>query len=180
MQRYFRLVTASAALMLLSSCGTDRSSSYALNVFVTGLHESLLPRPQDTVSPPPVVLDGPLGASTAHEIAFLINEKDKRAFAPAHQVAWANAFYGAGLPSSSYEVDVLAVTLDNIIALGNSHPLDYLNIATHGAPICAKGGPCDAFWVSNQPSGASTYVRYFDDIKAKRVGHAASTPISTD
>src|SRR3984957_10118818 len=37
MQRYFRLVTASAALMLLSSCGTDRSSSYALNVFVTGL-----------------------------------------------------------------------------------------------------------------------------------------------
>src|ERR1700733_12098078 len=34
---YGWLVAATGALMLLSSCGTDRSSSYALNVFVTGL-----------------------------------------------------------------------------------------------------------------------------------------------
>jgi beta-lactam-binding protein with PASTA domain len=137
------------------------------------VHESQTPRPRDTETPPTVVLDGPLGASTAHEIAFLIDENDKRAFIPAHQVAWANAFYGAGLPSSAYEVDVLAVTLENISALGNSHPVDYLNIATHGMTSCDdNGNNCQYHLVSDSISNYTNFVTYFADIQAHRIGAA--------
>jgi hypothetical protein len=144
------------------------------------VHASRTPKPQGDEPPPiPVVVlddDGgpPSGASTAHEIAFLVNVLDWGAFNTAHQVGFANAFYGASLPSSSYEVDALAVTLDNILALGNSHPIDYLNIATHGDwNGCGEGYiNCQYYWTSNQQSSYGSFIKYFNDIQAHRVGAA--------
>jgi hypothetical protein len=79
-------------------------------------------------------LDAPLSPATHHEIAYLINESGDVAFRPQRQQDFRAAWIAKGFTSAAgYGVDTLDVTLENITALGGSaHPLDYLNIATHG------------------------------------------------
>jgi hypothetical protein len=84
------------------------------------------PTPMPTVEPAP-------GGQTGHEIAFLVNTTDTGgAFTPSRQAAFGAAFTASGFTAKTgYNVDVLPITLGNI-ALGENHPLDYLNLATHG------------------------------------------------
>jgi hypothetical protein len=119
---------------------------------------------------PVVILNGPLGASTTHEILFLVNTEDTRAFDPRIQLAFANAFYQAGFPASMYEADTLAVSLENIIALGTTHPIDYINVVTHGAVGCnADQSVCNYFWLSSTGPSDTDITTYSGDLLAKRI-----------
>ena len=88
-------------------------------------------------------LTGISGASTKHEIAYFVDTSDTGgAFTPARQddfaAAWTKA-YGASL-AGDYESDAIPVTLENIIALGNNHPIEFLSLSTHGfVAYVAKG-----------------------------------------
>ena len=77
--------------------------------------------------------EGP-GPATGHEIAILVNTTDTTgAFTPSRQAVFGNAFVASGFTNANgYDVDVLPITIDNIVALGQTHPVDLLNIATHG------------------------------------------------
>ncbi len=93
-------------------------------------------RPEDrglgvTAVPPSV--PGAIGPPTQHEIAFLINEADTQgAFLPARQYDFSGAFRKLGFPAAGYGVDFADVSLENIVALGKGHPLDFFDLATHG------------------------------------------------
>jgi hypothetical protein len=79
-------------------------------------------------------LDAPLSGPNAHEIALLVNERDTSgAFTPPRQFAFGNAFTQSGFGSSTgYGVDAVDMSLENLVALGTGHPLDYFDISTHG------------------------------------------------
>jgi hypothetical protein len=113
--------------------------------------------------------DAPIGPSTAHEIAFLVNEVDVRPgigpFYPEHQQAFRSAFMADGFTlANGYGVDTLDVTLENIAALGAGHPLDFLDIATHGMVSNRE-----YYWLSTTTLSDETVARYFPDIFAGRL-----------
>jgi hypothetical protein len=117
-------------------------------------------------SPPPIA---PVGPATQHEIAFLVNEHDALAFAPSRQTAFAKAFVKLQFPQAGYGVDVQDVTLDNIVALGNGHPLDFLDLATHGA--VAVPGPY-YLNASNTPITDANLAKYAADLAKGTVQYA--------
>jgi hypothetical protein len=124
----------------------------------------------NAAAPPTAVLNAPLGASTAHEILILVNTEDSKAFDPKKQVAFANAFYQAGFPASAYEVDTLAVSLENITALSTTHPIDYINVVTHGAVACnADQSVCNYLWLSSTGPSDTDSTTYSGDLLAKRI-----------
>ena len=93
-----------------------------------------MPTPMPTATPVPTPLAPGPGPGTGHEVALLVNMLDTSgAFKPARQQAFGAAFRASGFTAEhGYNVDVLSITLANILALGQSHPLDLLDIATHG------------------------------------------------
>ncbi len=120
----------------------------------------------ETATPDGVTDAGPaaLSGATQHEVAFLVNESDPKAFVPARQAAFAKAFVNAGFPKAGNNVDVLDVSLGNIAALGRNHPLDFLDIATHGAvsgPVPKFGHPGNFYiFVSTTPVTQASLVAF--------------------
>jgi hypothetical protein len=103
--------------------------------------------------------DEPLSPPNSHEVAFLVNESGDRAFHPQRQQTFAAAFTADGFTSGNgYGVDALDVTLENIGALSTGHPIDFLDIATHG--FVDKGGTY--WWTSTtapSPASLATYAK---------------------
>ncbi len=107
-------------------------------------------------------IPGGIGPPTQHEIVFLINEADQRgAFVPSRQLAFAQAFRKLGFPQAGYQVDVADVTLDNIVALGKTHALDFFDLATHG--FVGEPGPYFAV-MSTTPITDVTLAQYAPDV----------------
>jgi hypothetical protein len=107
-----------------------------------------------------------LSPATNHEIAFLVNTLDKSgAFVPSRQTAFGQAFVNLGFPQAGYGVDVLDASLPNIVALGNGHPLDFLDLVTHGAVATVKGAPI-YINLSTTPVTAAADITYASDLAA--------------
>jgi hypothetical protein len=105
------------------------------------------------ISPPP---EWPLSAPNSHEIAFLINRGDCGVFCGPDGITqtMASAWQAAGFTAQNgFGVDFLGVTLDNILALASGHPLDFLDISTHGAALSLTQPPTNPsyFWLSDTP-----------------------------
>jgi hypothetical protein len=116
------------------------------------------------------------GASTSHEIAYFINTTDySGAFTPSRQVDLAGAWpmgYGSAL-SSTYEADAIPVTLENIIALGTNHPVDYLSLGTHGM-VALVGAQQTPTYINQSDTkiNATTIATYLPDIMAHNIFHS--------
>ena len=122
------------------------------------------------VGPPPGTGIGP---PTQHEALFLVNEFDSAAFTPANQQQFGQAFNNLGFGNAGIQVDVAAITLENIVALGSTHPLDFLDIATHGAVVSLKpGGPQFYVNISNTPVTDASRTQYASDLAAGRLVYA--------
>jgi len=114
-----------------------------------------------------------IGPATQHEILFLVNELDSAAFTPANQQQFGQAFSNLGFGSTGAQIDVAAITLQNIVALGSTHPLDFLDIATHGAVVSLKpGGPQFYVNISNTPVTDALRTQYASDLAAGRLVYA--------
>ncbi|MBV8600649.1 MAG: hypothetical protein JO359_03685 [Candidatus Eremiobacteraeota bacterium] len=119
------------------------------------------------------VRNGPLSAPNPHEVAFLVNESGDSAFHPQRQQAFAAAFTTEGFTSGAgYGVDALDVTLDNIAALGTSHNIDFLDMATHG--MVDHDGTY--WWQSDTQVSNASLQAYFKDLAGNNV--AFSIPLA--
>jgi len=122
------------------------------------------------VGPPPGTTIGP---PTSHQILFLVNELDSAAFTPANQQQFGQAFSNLGFQNTGAQIDVAPVTLENIVALGSTHPLDFLDIATHGAVVSLKpGGPQFYANISNTVVSDASRALYAGDLAAGRLVYA--------
>jgi hypothetical protein len=122
------------------------------------------------VGPPPGTSIGP---ATQHEVLFLVNELDSAAFTPANQQQFGQAFSNLRFQGTGAQTDVAAVTLENIVALGSTHPLDFLDIATHGAVVTLKpGGPHFYINISNTPVTDASRMQYASDLAAGHLTYA--------
>ncbi len=111
-----------------------------------------------------------LGPANSHEAAFLINTIPQPAFQPARQRAFADAFSAALGGAPGYSADDIEVSLDNIVALGTGHPLDFLDVATHG--IIGGTSPDIAYyWLSTTTDTAASEKTYAAD---RTAGHIVS------
>ncbi len=118
-----------------------------------------------------------LGPANTHEVAFLINTVPQRAFKPARQQAFADAFSAALGAAPGYAADDIDVSLDNIVALGTGHPLDFLDVATHG--IIGGASPnIEYYWLSTTPDDAASEKTYAADISARRVVSGIALTVS--
>ena len=114
----------------------------------------------------PLAAKRPLSAANAHEIGFLVNESGDGAFVPKRQVLFGGAFTAAGFTAAAgYGVDVLDITLENIIALGSGRSIDFLDIATHG--MTDKAG--SYLLLSDTKITDASLQTYASDLLAKRV-----------
>ncbi len=115
-------------------------------------------------TPPP---SSPVSGPTGHEVALLVNESGDCAFKPSRQVAFGAAFRSAGNTSgTTYNVDVLDSSLDNILAL-SGHQIDYFSIATHGM-VVGLSNPYYAL-LSTTPFNSTTALKYWADYQAKNI-----------
>ena len=122
----------------------------------------------------------PALASVEHEIAFFVNVYDEYAFDPVHQTRYQEAFTKAGFTAPTYEVDSQGVFLDQILKLGTSHPIDYLNIATHGGRSCNAGRTeCRYHWVSNTRPDIDDWKTHYNDIQSQLVGGGGMLKLKT-
>jgi hypothetical protein len=122
------------------------------------------------VGPPP---GSSIGPATGHEILFLVNELDSAAFTPANQQQFGQAFSNLAFQSAGAQIDVASITLENIVALGSTHPLDFLDIATHGAVVSLKpGGPQFYMNLSSTPVTEASQAQYASDLAAGRLVYA--------
>jgi hypothetical protein len=116
--------------------------------------------------------DPPLSPPSAHEITLFVNEADTSgAFTPTRQVAYGNAFAQSGFGASTgYGVDAVDVSLENILALGSGHPLDFLGMATHGIIGSDPDNPLASntyyAWLSTSPITEATTAQYQTDYNA--------------
>jgi hypothetical protein len=118
-----------------------------------------------------------LGPANSHEAAFLINTIPQPAFKPARQQAFADAFSAALGSAPGYGTDDLDVSLENIVALGTGHPLDFLDVATHG--IVGGASPNIVYyWLSTTSDTADSEKTYAADITAGRVVSAIALTLS--
>jgi hypothetical protein len=110
-----------------------------------------------------------LSAATSHEVAFLVNQLDTSgAFEPGNQQAFATAVQRSGMPNPSYSADDLDASLENIVALGSSHPLDFFALSTHGMVAGPASAPFNAN-LSTTPTLLDTYTTYAADFAAHRI-----------
>lgn len=68
-------------------------------------------------------------------------------------------------------MDVAAVTLDNILALGKTHPLDFFDLATEGTVAAAVGRPY-YLNVSTTPIDTGTVAKYAADLERGTLQYA--------
>jgi hypothetical protein len=120
---------------------------------------------------------GPLSPANAHEAAFLINTVPQTAFTPARQQAFADAFSAAVGLVPGYGADDLDVSLENIVALGTGHPLDFLDVATHGL-VGGASPDISYYWLSTTPDNAGTEKTYNADMTAGRVVSAIALTLT--
>jgi hypothetical protein len=120
-----------------------------------------------------------LGPANTHQIAFLINTipGNPPAFTPARQQAFADAFSAALGSAPGYAADDLDVSLENIVALGTSHPLDFLDIATHGL-VGGASPNIVYYWLSTTQDNGASETTYAADIAAGRVVPAIALTLS--
>jgi hypothetical protein len=118
-----------------------------------------------------------LGPANSHEIAFLINTVPQPAFKPARQQAFADAFSAALGAAPGYAADDLDVSLENIVALGTGHPLDFLDVATHGL-VGGASPNIVYYWLSTTSDTADSEKTYAADITAGRVVSAIALTLS--
>ncbi len=117
--------------------------------------------------------DAPLSPPNSHEVAFLVNESGDPAFHPERQQAFATAFAFDGFTSvNGYGTDALDVTLANIQALSTGHPIDFLDVATHG--MVDDGGTY--WWTSTTAPTDVSLAMYAKDLTAGNV--ATSTALN--
>ena len=119
----------------------------------------------------------PLSPANSHEAAFLINTIPQTAFTPSRQQAFSDAFSAALGLASGYEADDLDVSLDNIVALGTGHPLDFLDISTHGL-IGGASPNIEYYWLSTTTDNAASEMTYAADIAAHRVVSGIALTVS--
>jgi hypothetical protein len=118
-----------------------------------------------------------LGPANSHEAAFLINTIPQPAFMPARQQAFADAFSAALGFAPGYGADDLDVSLDNIVALGTGHPLDFLDISTHGI-VGGTSPDIVYYWLSTTSDLPDSEKTYAADITAHRVVSAIALTLS--
>ncbi len=73
--------------------------------------------------------------------------------------------------------DDIDVSLDNIVALGTGHPLDFLDIATHGI-IGGTSPDITYYWLSTTSDTAASEKTYATDVAAGRVVSAIALTLS--
>jgi hypothetical protein len=112
-----------------------------------------------------------LSGPTSHEIAFLVNSADSVTFFPATAVAWADAFTSQGFERAGYGIDPVSVSLANIVSLGSGHPIDLLDIATHGM-VVGSVAPYNLALLSDTKVNATSKAQYAADLTAHRVMYA--------
>jgi len=118
-----------------------------------------------------------LSGPTSHEIAFLTLTSDTNTFQSKTDGAYEQAFVADGFTAAGYGVDVASISLDNIVALGNQHPIDFLNLSTHGmvAGTPGTGGagaPFTFMLDSDTPVNAATKMQYQSDLTAHNIAYA--------
>jgi hypothetical protein len=115
-----------------------------------------------TSTPPP---SSPISPPTAHEVALMVNQSDGCAFTPSRQSDFGAAFRSVGNASgTTYNVDVLDSSLENIVALGG-HQIDLFSIATHGMVVVGQSNPYYAL-LSTTPFNSATIAKYSADLRA--------------
>lgn len=114
---------------------------------------------------------GFFGPGTQHEIAFFVNSDDPLAFQIQNQEAFSKAFSQAGFPASAYQVDFQSLSLNILADLGDSHPIDFLNIATHGGASCRPDGTqCQYRWMSQQHPDLDSWTTFYKEIQQGTMG----------
>ena len=145
---------------------------------------SIVARPESsTARLPQATFSGP---ATQHEIVYFINTTDQSgAFVPSRQVDLAAAWVAAipaALDPATYDVQDLPVTLENIEALGATHPVDFLSLATHG--MIAYLGPTKVHQyvnLSDTAVNAASMMTYANELRTGTVFAAAVLrPMATD
>ncbi|HEX5274142.1 MAG TPA: hypothetical protein VFW34_02600 [Candidatus Rubrimentiphilum sp.] len=118
-----------------------------------------------------------LSAPNQHEIAFLVNSSGDGSFHPTRQANFAQAFVASGfVAANGYGVDSVDITLDNIVAMGTGHSIDFLDIATHGDDAAVfSSDPKHTvvgfkyYMLSTTPWTAANVAKYQADFDAGRL-----------
>ncbi len=107
----------------------------------------------------------PLSPANSHDVVFLVDGQDPDHFRADVQAAEASAFQSAGFGASAGGVDDLDVSLENIIALGKDHSVDFLDINTAGGVVGRKP---DLFYLfqSMTPVNGTSLATYQEDLRA--------------
>ena len=121
----------------------------------------------DAAIPRSTVAAQPL-ASAPHEIAFLVKNDGDAAFSPSRQLRFAATFPASGWSSSRYASGALGVSLGNILALKRLGPLDWLDVATHGA-VSVQAKKFSYVWLSTTPVNPTTMSTYALDFSKNDV-----------
>jgi len=129
-------------------------------------------RPQ--VSPSGATVPFPLSAPNSHEIAFLVNMNEPTTFSQDLAGVLGTAWQHAGFMAPDFGVDVLDVTLDNIVALGSGHPFDLLKIDTHGMVFTSSNpaGTLQYNWASTTPITDANTQKYATEFTRHWVHYA--------
>ncbi len=107
----------------------------------------------------------PLSPANSHDVVFLVDGQDPEFFRPEVQAAEASAFKNLGFGTAAGGVDDLDVSLENIIALGKDHSVDFLDINTIGGVVGRKP---DLFYLfqSMTPVNGPNLAAYQEDLRA--------------
>jgi len=107
-----------------------------------------------------------LSEANPHEIAYLVNMSGDIAFTPNVELQFQTAWQSAGFSMPTFGVDVLDVTLENIAALGSGHPLDFLEIDTHGV-ASTEEVYYGYYWLSTTEVTSASLATYSADLKSQ-------------
>jgi hypothetical protein len=116
-----------------------------------------------------------VGPANPHDVVFLVNLRDKSgAFTPPNQALMAAAWTSAGFTAPKFGVENLEVTLDNILALGSGHPIDFLDVVTHGVVYTPSSGATKVQynWLSDTEITDANNLKYALDLLGHRIHYA--------
>jgi hypothetical protein len=141
----------------------------------TAAHSRRAASASSAITRAPLTLSQP----SNHEYAFLFNDTDPN-FNESFDQLWAAAFTNfafknaqTGNANTQYGVTTGGVSLANVITLGGGgHPIDFLNITTHGMIGTTPTIPNTYFLLSTTNVDAGSQVTYKADLVAQRVVYA--------